>query len=164
MTNGILIPNLKEDLLKLISDYGVLIIISAYPPVIPRLNHIIKVLENYDIVYEIRNIEDKGFNKPLALSSDSKHERLCISDGCTMLHDGKIARCPTVMMVDNLNEEFETSFPTTGKYDIYTSTADEIMLGIKKIIPLCKYCINNPMTWEQCGKKTCLDDFVEVDS
>ena len=161
VTNGLLIPRLPEKLLQYISKENICISISEYEPTHRMINQIIEVLNKYNIIYNIREAR-KLFNKPLSLRP--VEEVYCISDGCVIISDGKIARCPTLMYIEKLNEKFQTDFPTEGIYDLGGEMSPkELKRVLKEPISLCNHCVKNEIKWGTCGSSVSLEHFVKVE-
>ena len=119
----------------------------------------------FNVSYDLRPYEKKQtFNLPLSLSKNSRHQKMCISDGCVNIWHGKISRCPTLMYIEEFNRKFSTSFPSEGVMEL-NSCPDKIELikALTQEVPLCKYCIKNEIEWESCGKGVALKDFTVMD-
>lgn len=161
VTNGILIPRIDDEILCTIRKSRVKISISEYYPTHKLRDQIIKKLEDNDIVYEWRKLNGKQkFNMPLSLSSDSKRERICISNTCVNIWNGMMARCPQLMYIDKFNHTFGTNLPNQGI--IYLDderTGLELLNELKKPVPLCNHCIKNEIEWSVCGKNVVVSDF-----
>ena len=163
VTNGLLIPKLPEQLLKYLGANNVCVSISEYKPTHLMIEQIVEILNNYNIIYNIRKFEERQrFNKPLAIERTT--ESYCISDGCINIGKGKVARCPSLMYIADLNEKFNLNFPTEGVIDL-DSVLDggELRKRLNERVPLCQYCIKNEIEWQPCGKKVQLEHFVKVD-
>lgn len=160
-TNGLLIPQLDDDVLKTIADYNIGVSISEYYPTHKIIGKITERLEAHGIRYRVAEYDNKQiFNTPISLSPNSKYPQMCISDGCITVSDGLIARCPTLMYISKFNEYFNQNLPTDGIHHIseYNNGSD-LLAGMKKAVPLCKHCISCDMKWSVCGKEKKLQDF-----
>ena len=162
VTNGLLIPTIPEKILQTIRNYGVLLVISEYIPTSKIMDKIEERLRKFKIDYEIRAVDiKKKFYKTLSLTKDSRYPKKCISRGCTNIWEGKIARCPTVLYIEELNRKFGTQFPSEGIYNLSDYTdGKSLNEDLSKKLPLCDYCIEYVFDWEQCGQKVNLEDFV----
>ena len=162
VTNGLLIPAISEGVLQCIKEYGVLVVISEYVPTSKMINKITDRLREFEIDYEIRSVDvKKKFYKTLSLKKDSIYPKKCISLGCTNICDGKIARCPTALYINKLNQRFGTDFPSEGVYQLSDyQDGKRLNMDLSKKIPLCDYCIEYVFDWEPCGKNVALEDFV----
>lgn len=165
VTNGLLIPTVKQTVLDTFSRNHVVVDISEYQPVHQKIDKIKNVLRNNRIDYCVRRLEKKQkFIKPLALSTHSKYDKKCISDGCVSIKDDMIARCPTLMYVDILNQKYHAHFPTGGIYKIEEFHAPaELNEKMMKSVPLCEYCVNNEIDWHTCGKNMDISEFVTAE-
>ena len=165
VTNGLLIPSIDEKVLCSIRDNNITVCISPYIPTQKIISEICNRLEQYHIDYLIKNGYSKEwFFKTLSLKIDSKYPRKCISDGCINIRDGKIARCPSVLYVDELNMRFGANLPEEGVLTIEDyASGDELYSELEKRIPLCNHCIDYRFKWEPCGREKRLEDFVVRD-
>ena len=161
VTNGLLIPRTEDCVLRMIAENQIKVSISEYEPTHRIIDEICEKLDRFRIVYEIRSFDTKEkFNKPLSTKEATEEERLCISNGCITLWNGKIARCPTLMYIDKLNERFGTDFPNDGIMSLQSCPKGSILLNeLKKDVPLCKHCVKNEIDWHVCGKEVDYADF-----
>ena len=160
-TNGLLLPQLDSRVLKTISDNNICISISEYRPTHEMIGKIRAILDEHGIMYHIAEYDDKQvFNKPLSTSKNSKYSRLCISDGCITISDGRISRCPTLMYIGKFNEYFNQDLPTDGIHMISEySNGLELLEDMKKWVPLCNHCIQCDMEWGVCDYEKKIEDF-----
>ena len=164
-TNGFLISNLSYEKLKCIKDNNVIVSVTAYAPTKKIMKKIKDTLQEYGIHYII-NLEEENikFNKPLSASNSTKLLKKCINEGCVNVYNGKISKCPLVMYIHKLNERFNVNFPTDGIYSLNDNTsAQELCEKLNKKIPLCTYCVDNPIEWEKCSIQSLLDDWGSVE-
>lgn len=161
VTNGLLIPKLKTKTVEIIRENHIIVSISEYEPTHEKISEIEKVLKLHDITYSIRSLDSKClFNRPLALEQSNSLSKLCISNGCVNVWNGKISRCPTLMYIDEFNKKFETALPNEGIMSLEDETAaEDILLNLKREVALCRHCVDNPMKWERCGTTPKVEDF-----
>ena len=161
VTNGLLLLSISEEILKKIASNHVTVSISEYEPTHRMIARICQRLENYGIDYSIRDYDKKNkFGMPLSLKADSIYPHKCLSDGCTVIHDGKIARCPTLMFIDRFNEYFHTKLPNEGIYELTEVTdSAELLNSLNRPVPLCRHCISYEIEWERCGMNIEVSDF-----
>lgn len=166
VTNGLLLPNLKDDILGIIKENDVSVSISEYEPTHNIMASIIARLEEYKINYDIRPYDIKQkFNLPLSISVHSRHKQMCMSKRCINIYNGKIARCPTLMYIDEFNKKFGTSLPNEGIISLEDDIrGEELLQKLNEEVPLCNHCVENEIEWEQCGgMKNVLSDFAVMD-
>lgn len=165
VTNGLLIEHLSEDILQCIKDNQVWLNISEYHPTHKKIDRICQILNKYKILYEIRKASFKEkFCLPLSLSESSKYPRTCISNGCVIICDGKIARCPQLIYISHFNRYFGTNLPEEGVMELASCPeGEELLAALRKEVPLCKHCVQNEIPWSVCGKKVGLEDFAVQD-
>lgn len=160
-TNGLLIPQLSEDILKIIYENNIGVSISEYAPTHKIIDKITNRLEEYEIHYRIAAYDSKQkFNTPVSTNANSKYPKLCISDGCITVNNGMIARCPTLMYISKFNEYFQQNLPTEGIYKLDDYTDGNLLLkDMEKEVPLCKHCIQKDIEWSICDKEKHFEDF-----
>lgn len=165
VTNGILIPSISEEILDKIRENNIYISISEYEPTHRIIHDITSRLEEASILYEVREYESKQkFNLPLSLVKDSKHEKLCISNGCITIWNGKVARCPTLMYIDRFNQQFGQQLPNDGVMSLDEDIAgEELIYRLQARVPLCDYCIRNETLWDVCSRPVRREDFAVED-
>ena len=166
VTNGLLIPKIEEDILREVQENKIKISISEYEPTRKVIGEIEKRLEQFGIIYEIRKWTTKQkFNRPLTLDEENGFQKMCISDGCINIWNGKISRCPTLMYIDKFNEYFQTHLPNEGIMQLDSCPSGrELISRLKEQVPLCKHCIKDEIDWSVCGKERKLSDFVAGES
>lgn len=165
VTNGLLIPQLDHNILKCICDNKITIAISEYVPTRKIIEKIRETLEKNGIDYVIKPAMFKEkFYKTLSLKKDSIYKKKCISQGCINICDGKIAKCPSVLYIEELNKKFNVRFPEKGIYRLEDfADGKELNDVLDKPIPLCEHCIDYQIQWESCGRVKHLEDFVVIE-
>lgn len=165
VTNGLLIPTASDDLFEALRKNDIAVDVSEYAPTKKIRGQIEKKLSHHKIKYSIAAWDIKqAFLKPLSLSPSSKYEHFCFSNGCINLWEGKIARCPSVMYLERFNEKFGTELPGDGVYDLDTCpSGKELIQLLNQSIPLCRHCVDNRVSWEQCGRNITVEDFAVHD-
>lgn len=165
VTNGILIPGISAETLEAISANDICVSISEYEPTHGMIHEITRRLEDFRILYEVRSYESKQkFNIPLSLVKDSKYEKLCISNGCITIWNGKMARCPTLMYIDRFNQQFGQQLPNDGVMSLDEDIAgEELICKFKERVPLCDHCVRNEISWDVCSRPIRQEDFAVED-
>ena len=164
VTNGLLLPQISSNVFHTINQYNVEISISEYKPTHQIIDKVKDTLEKYNVRYKIRPYDSKQmFNKPLVEQSNKTYDKLCISDGCVNVWNGKIARCPSLMYVQELNKRFGLDLPSDGIYQLDGKISGrELKRLMQEGVPLCEHCVKNPIEWTCCGTQAKVTDFVEV--
>lgn len=165
VTNGLLIPGLSDYVLKCILDHQVQISISEYEPTHKMIERIEEKLQQFGISYHIRPYEvKKKFIKPLSLKTDSMYPQKCLSNGCVNIWNGKIARCPTLMYIEEFNKKFDQNLPNEGILQLEDCPAGfELLEILQKEVPLCKHCVCCEIDWESCKKEPVVTDFANFE-
>lgn len=161
VTNGLLIPKVKSEILECIRKNHVIVSISNYPPTKEKISEIMSCLDKHGVRYVISRYEDKAvFNKPLSIIPDIGYHYKCMSEGCVNIYNGKIARCPTLMYIFKFNHVFGTHLPEDGIVDLCDNLSGiQLLEKLNQPVPLCKHCIDNEIPWQKCGKVPLLEDF-----
>ena len=162
ITNGLLIPSIDSDVLRCIKENKVTIGISEYEPTHKIIDSILARLNEFEIDYFVKEYEKKAeFIRPLSIKENSIYPSFCFSAGCINLWEGKIAKCPSVMYIDKVNEVLHTNLPNEGVIDLNEDiNAEELLNRLEQEVPLCKHCVDYRMKWKQCGKEMKLEYFV----
>lgn len=162
VTNGLLLPQCSDKLLELLNRNNVCVSISEYAPTHRIINQIINRLNDHNVIYNIRPFNQKEkFNLPL--SRIKTEEKYCISQECINIWNKKIARCPTLMYIAELNQKFDLDFPTDGIIDLQSDISGvELKQRLQETIPLCDYCSKNEIEWSVCNKTVTVSDFVKM--
>ena len=164
VTNGLLIPSLKPEVFDAIRENNIIISISEYEPTHTIIGKIEEILTKNNISYVIRPYDSKKkFIKPLSLSENSMYEKKCISDGCINIYNGMIARCPTLMYIDEFNKVFNTELPNQGIYSLSEVSGEQILKFMQQKVQLCEHCIDNVIEWSRCERIPVIEDFAERD-
>jgi len=157
VTNGLLIPNLSEEVLESMIKFDVVVSITEYPPVTKMKDKIMAVLEKFRIEYEFReqvdtfgkNIDLSGKNNPME-SQKSCREKLC-----QFLRNGKIYKCPFSALGNYYFDYYNISLHFEEGIDIFDESLnwDLVVEKLRKQpIELCKYCgIEERFKWEVSG-------------
>ena len=165
ITNGLLLPRMKDVLLDTIRENRVTVSVSEYEPTHKMISSIRNSLERQQVDYVIRPYSRKhDFNRPLSVKEGSVHEKRCICDGCIGVCDGKIARCPALLYIGRFNQVFRQHLPEQGIWEISDfSSGDELLRRMEERVPLCDYCVSDEMAWHTCGSTPQLTDFAALD-
>lgn len=165
ITNGLLIPVQKEDFFISCIENNIIIEISEYPPTLKMESRIISVLEQHGITYKVRKDINK-FMKNMNLSGKAdKYEgmRNCLQDGCNLLRDGKLYKCPFEALGNRFFEHFQLDIRLQGGADIYDKELDwKRLIDIYENEPVdaCRYCVKGEwFPWEYSNTPTA-DDWI----
>lgn len=145
VSNGMLIPKQKEELMKVIEQEQVTISITEYPPVSKVKGKIADKLEKYHIYYEFRpavktfgkNIDLSGKNEPFAAQSK------CRENTCQFLRDGKIYKCPFSALGNIFFEHYNIPLSFDEGADIFDTNMNwkEYVNTVRtQPIAQCRYC------------------------
>lgn len=167
VTNGLLIPKLCADILNKLAKNKIIISISLYEPTSLILDEILGVLKMYNINYFLN---DDYFKEPEVIKKfqtrlgELKNKdngdiawKSCTGQYCHFLRNGKISKCYYPLLIEKLNEKYNTNFNVS--IDDYIEI-DKIIDGwdtiekLNKKIPFCDYCQQEDyeFDWEGCKK------------
>lgn len=152
-TNGLLIPNLDEKVLKVMSENGIGFDITQYPPTSELKEKIeLKCLES-DVAYLMTPYRDKFYDSNnLAGDSDGELEwKNCMSSDCHFLDEGCIAVCAMPILHKKLKGIINTNVEICDEdiIDIYDEELDGFSLNarLSKAMPVCRYCNARMPRW-----------------
>lgn len=145
VSNGLLIPYQKKEVLECIRDNNVAVSITEYPPTTAVLQKIKDSLQKYQILYDVRplvktfgkNIDISGENDPYVAIGN------CRESKCQFLREGKLYKCPFAALGNYFFDHYEIPICLHEGIDIYDNTLDwkrEIEKICTEPIEACRYC------------------------
>lgn len=145
-TNGLLIPNLDQAVLKVMRENGIGFDITQYPPTKELKEKIeLKCMEN-NIDFIMTSFRDKFYDSS-NLNGDSDGElewKNCMSNGCYFLDNGHIAGCALPILYKKFKSilSMEMEICDGDIIDIYDEELDGFKLNecLTKAMPVCRYC------------------------
>lgn len=147
VTNGILLPEQKDEFWKACHENKIDVIITKYPIKID-MEKIIFMAKKFDVVLGDFGTRNHFYVLPVdeAGKGDIYRNFLKCSWGgkeCVQLSHGRFFTCTYAAYMHNFNKKFGKNIPVTSKdyINIYDDiTGDEILKRLAYAIPLCKYC------------------------
>ena len=145
VSNGLLIPYQKEEVLECIRDNDVTVSITEYPPTTTVLQKIEDRLQKYQIPYSVRSLV-KTFGKNIDISGGNIPGIAmmnCRESKCQFLRDGKLYKCPFAALGNYFFEHYEIPIRLNEGIDIYDNALDwkeEIRRLCNEPIETCRYC------------------------
>ena len=164
-----------QEMIDSLRDNNVIISISLYKPTEKLLPKILERLNKENIKYFIN---DDYFKKPevitkfhTRLSTEKNNEGAQVSQNCggrfcRFLRNGKISKCYYPLLINNLNDLFNTYFIISDDDFIVLSEITNGWEAIEQLnnsIPFCDYCRSKEQNfeWERANKAVAkLDDYV----
>jgi MoaA/NifB/PqqE/SkfB family radical SAM enzyme len=144
VTNGILLPQQKQDFFNLINQYNISIYLSDYN-LSPKIK---ECLQNKVLYYRIG--EKDTFIKPalnLHGSNQEENFKKCyqiFQESCVNLRDGYLYHCPTEAYFDFFTQYFNIELKNfdlkSNGINIFESTLEDIESYINTESNFCKYC------------------------
>lgn len=145
ISNGLLIPQQKQEFFDCCRDNDIVISISGYEPSLKIKSNIIKVLEKNNVKYSFRKIvKDFGKNIDLSGQNDPKTAMdSCRESDCHFFRKGRLYKCPFEALGNRFFTYFNLDIKLEGGIDIYSKEINWSR-EVKKInenpVDSCKYC------------------------
>lgn len=165
VTNGLLLPRMKQEFWDACRQSGARLKITRYP-VNADWEGMLQIARSYGVNAEFyggTDIEVKTFrHNPLDPSGRQNARwnfRHCqLANTCIMLKKGRLFTCGCPPNIEHFNEYFGMNLPCTDadSIDVYQADAPEILRFLAKPIPFCAYCdvkrrtVNHP--WKTSAK------------
>jgi len=147
VTNGLLLPKLSQELLKIIRDNRILIWLTPYKPTKMIKDKIHNVLDSNGIFYYFVDNDNVNFYGKLNLNGDvdpGKSFDCCWDKYCHSLRNGKLAYCQYAFMIDKFNVYFNQSIPLSIKNSIdlrdKNLTRESVLQYLQTPSEICGYC------------------------
>lgn len=160
VTNGLLVPTLKEEQIAVLKENRVILSISAYP--VLDVQKITDFTDRYQIDTSIR-VEKMAFTKYLNPDGTSDKDavfRECPRKECTFLKNGNIAACCQPFTVHYFNEYFDTHILENEYLNIYDADGWKILDFIHTPMESCRYCSPDVLfQWGLSKAPFCKDDW-----
>lgn len=158
VTNGLLIPQISDELLDTIRENNIGVDISPYKPTIKMKSKIISKLEQFDIDYCFEGYKDnyiKEFSKNINVEGENNKEKAmknCFSLQCQTLSRGKIYKCPFEALGYKFFKYFEMDNEAVNwGYDIRTEKLNwnNMVYHLKNNpVNACSYCSDKIESFE----------------
>ena len=166
VTNGLLLPKMKEDFFEACRRNHIRVAITRYP--IPldydKLLSLVRAHGCEGYVFGDRTASD-SFSLPALdpkskTSSKRNYLHCILANACVTLDHGKLTYCSLPGYVRLFNDAFGHTFDDEGDWiSIYGHNKKEILDFLRTPHPFCRYCdlekrLNNPIPWSKSeGKK-----------
>ena len=153
VTNGLLIPGIEEDILKIMNRYCIRFDISLYPPTEKIKERIeLRCIEN-EVDYHFSNPIHE-FYDCINYNGDSDKNTAyekCESKGCHFLEDGKMAVCclPIVYKRQEKKLSWKMHIGEKDIVDLYDHNLDGYKLNeiLSRPMDMCRYCSDGAMRY-----------------
>lgn len=161
VTNGILLPKMKDEFWEVCRKNKIKIDLSVYPSTEEKQSYYVDLVSKNNVEIGFISPGFYFFNTSLsfkAIEDAHKSYDSCWQKLCTNLRDGHLSICATACYVDYLNKYFNVELPEDKGIDIYKNTGEEIVNYLKKPVELCSHCNlkrrdNFPQPWEYSKKE-----------
>ncbi len=151
-TNGTIIP--RPDLIPVLSDSKVLMLVTDYGPLSPRMGKLIEFMEKHDIAYYRRPAENWTDCARIVKHdrSPEAHHRIfreCCCKNLFTLISGKLFRCPFAANADRLravpdlpNDYVDMCTPNS-RHEL--KAAIRSLIFHRQTLDICDYCDGRPL-------------------
>lgn len=177
VTNGLLIPRLREELFIVMRDSGAIFDISLYSSTLKMWFEIKKILHKYNVNYSLGE-PISVFYRGIDPNGNENYEQVfkkCVYH-CANVNHGYITRCGIDAQLKALDKCFQThywdSLEVESLINIHDSSLDgwKLMEFMRRPLKACTYCLwgnwqQNRMyddkaivKWE-CGRKSTIADY-----
>lgn len=141
VTNGILLPSMKEDFWQCCVENDIKFDLSLYPKT--KTDKYLNLIKKYNT---------EGMNKQrdyfmnISLKSAPINDDIdytynnCNVTLCKNLRNGKLYSCETDCYIDYFNKYFNMNLPQSEGIDIYKNNGETIVKKINQGVELCKHC------------------------
>ncbi len=155
VTNGLLIPRVPDRILRTISDSGIVVTITLYPPTAKILDEIITTLNKYDLEYQVSEMVINFHRKflPDGSSDPEKAFSECtLGRYCTFVYSGRLYLCSGAALVKYYNDVSGTDIVCKeSSIDLYNTSTEEIVRFLNQYNDSCRYCgRGSEETWSVC--------------
>lgn len=161
VTNGLLVPEIKEGLMDVFCKNKVTLIISLYPPTVKIKSKIENKLSASNIIWRYEGKEIQKFGRNLTLTGNhdiQKSSKQCLSFGCTFLRNGYLYKCPFDGLFDEFCDYYNLKIDVNNNgYSVYKDKK-ELYEDIKRLsikpVEMCKFCSETTemIPWEVKNK------------
>lgn len=146
VSNGLLVPRLKDDVLEAVRESGAQVYISAYPPTIKKKDEITEKLRSHGVKYKFSQpIHEFQYEVGESAGDGKDNYAHCALMHCHLLNDdGKISMCcvPTVYHKNRQWLETQREISEDNWTDLTKETDGyEVLRKMHQPIPFCRYCI-----------------------
>lgn len=145
VTNGILIPSQSPERLRFFAKNNVYVSITEYPPVTQTKEKISKLLGQYGVYFEIRQLVST-FGKNIDVSGENdpwEAQRICRENKCHFLREGKIYKCPFSALGNYFFKYYDIPLYFDEGINIYNEQNDwkSIIDNLEKEpVRQCRFC------------------------
>ena len=147
VTNGLLIPNINQEVLNEIKNNDISISISSYPPTLKVRKNIKGKLEKVGVWWRFDGNEIINFTKKLTLEkkNDAKiSSKNCMENGCIFIRNGMLYKCPMEGLLYKFENRYGIKFATENRgvslYDDSEKLYDRMLKLITEPAEMCQYC------------------------
>ena len=150
LTNGLLLPKMCGNFWEACRELDVRLSVTLFPILQESARaKLLVLLKTNGVDYRIT--DKHMFNKILTLrrgASMADIRNACGCKGACNLFNGQVSRCTVPMVAPLLNERYGCNFEESGRLNIHTATADEIVRFLSTPNDSCANCTDSPQKIE----------------
>lgn len=146
VSNGLLIPGMKDELFEVMKENEAFFDITQYPPTSKMAEKIGIKCRAFGVRYRLSNVVEKFYDKRNE-NGDADIEtsyRNCVSAHCHSLFNGRVSLCPRPIVFEKFRDKVnpERDDMTKDMIDLYDNTLDGFLLNemLSKPIDSCRFC------------------------
>ncbi len=148
VSNGLLIPELDDKILKNLSDNNIIVLLSPYYPTLKKREEIEIKLQKNNVRFSFLGSQPVNiFIRNLTLNNHNNGKisqiRCHSTIGCTFFRNGKVYKCAFEGLIKEFGEYYNLSFDTGNGVDIYDESfniEEKIRELIVSPVKMCNYC------------------------
>lgn len=160
VSNGVLIPKMKESFWEQCRVNDIIINLSIYPPLFNKYNKIVELVKEKGVKV-ISHKTDRFFARTNIKGDSDPHKAMKVCRDaffCPFLRNGKLYVCGKPALIDIYNKEYNERIPSGKGIDLYDEslTGEKIMNLLFTPIETCKYCtldFKSTFEWEVSKNK-----------
>lgn len=144
VTNGLLLPKMRDDFWESCREHRIIIDLTVYPPTVRDMNDMREKVVQNSIDIRCSTITKFHAHKNLAGDSDPVEAmRMCRSRYfCPFLRSGRLYICAMPALAHYFNDCFGTEIPAVGYVDVHSKemTGKKCIELLNRPSPACRFC------------------------
>ena len=153
VTNGILLPTMKENFWQTLRDNNIRVDMSKYPVCGNKFSEYLDLMDDNNVTLCNINLSKKFFSQtnPKGDSNIIDTYNNCLSKHCANLWRSRLYTCPACYL-HYCDEYFGTNYKIQDGLDIYALRGEEIAVNLNSPINQCRYCATETLksfAWDQ---------------
>lgn len=161
-TNGLLLPNMPDSFFYMVNKTNSHIEISMYPKTYEKKEEIAEILKKHNLEKTTILWGRVEFMKRLLKEKNGTPEKsfeTCseIQNACNLLREGKLAKCPMMLLIDIFDSQYNVKRECRKDYiDLHHDKIDgwQALEQLNTVSEMCNYCAESPVNfeWDMCPR------------